>query len=156
MYTLVPFQRRRNLARSNNYFGDHFLRSFFDMGEFMQNSGFRVDVKDKEDHYLMEAEMPGVSEDQISVTVDKDVLTISADVNSEKKEEKENYVYSERRVGHMERSFSLEGITQEDITADYVNGVLTLKLPKSDPKEAKTQRKIAIGKQEDHKQASGE
>ena len=146
MYTLVPFRGRRDLARNygNSLFNDSFFRSFFDMSDWMGNAGFRVDIKDKGDHYLLEGDLPGVSEEQIDLTVDNDVLTISANVNSEKKEEKDAYLYCERRMGHVERSFNLEGIQQDSISADYKNGVLTVKLPKSNPEPAKMQRKIAI------------
>lgn len=147
MYTLIPFRGRRDVGRSltNNLFNDSFFRSFFDMSDWMGSAGFRVDVKDKADHYLLEAELPGVSEDQIDLTVDNDVLTITANARSERKEEKDNYLYCERRAGRMERSFSLEGIQQDNISADYKNGMLTVTLPKNAPEQPKTQRKIAIG-----------
>ncbi len=147
MYTLVPFRGRRDVSRSygNSLFNDSFFRSFFDMSDWMGSAGFRVDVKEKADHYLLEAELPGVSEDQIEMTVDNDVLTITANAHTERKEEKDSYLYCERRVGRMERSFSLEGIQQDNISADYKNGVLSVTLPKNAPEPPKTQRKIAIG-----------
>lgn len=147
MYTMIPFRGRRDLGRtiSNSLMGDSFFRSFFDMSDWMGSAGFRVDVKDKADHYLLEAELPGVNEDQIELTVDNDVLTITANARTEHKEEKDNYLYCERRVGRMERSFSLEGIQQDNISADYKNGVLTVKLPKNAPEPVKSQRKISIG-----------
>ena len=147
MYTLIPFRGRRDVGRSltNSLLGDSFFRSFFDMSDWMGSAGFRVDVKDKSDHYLLEAELPGVSEDQIDLTVDNDVLTITANARQEHKEEKDNFLYCERRVGRLERSFSLEGIQQDNISADYKNGVLTVKLPKNAPEPPRVQRKIAIG-----------
>lgn len=45
------------------------------------------------------------------------MLTIAADINSEKKDNREGYLYSERRTGHVERRFSLEGVREDDITA---------------------------------------
>jgi len=147
MYTLIPFRGRRDLGRNltNNLMGDGIFRSFFDMSDWMGSAGFRVDIKDKSDHYLLEAELPGVSEDQIELTVDNDTLTITTNARTEHKEEKDNYLYCERRVGRMERSFSLEGIQQDNISANYKNGVLTVMLPKNAPEPPKTQRKIAIG-----------
>ncbi len=147
MYTMIPFRGRRDLGRTfgNSLFNDNFFRPFFDMSDWMGSAGFRVDVKDKADHYLLEAELPGVNEDQIDLTVDNDVLTITANARTEHKEEKDNYLYCERRAGRMERSFSLEGIQQDNISADYKNGVLTVKLPKNAPEPVKSQRKIAIG-----------
>ena len=73
------------------------------------------------------------------------MLTIAADFNTNKADKKEAYLYSERRSGHMERSFNLEGIDQEHITADYVDGVLSVRLPKMHKAEEKNSRRIAIG-----------
>lgn len=106
MYTLVPFRR----AMTNGFptlFNDHFMREFFNVDDMPE---MRVDVREKDGSYLLEADLPGVSKENISLSVDEGVLTISADLNSEKKEEKNGYVCSERRCGHVERSFNLEGI----------------------------------------------
>ena len=77
------------------------------------------------------------------------LLTISADVNNEKKEEKKNYVYSERRCGHVERSFNLDGIDENGIKADYDKGVLTINLPKLHEEPKPEGKKIAIGSEQD-------
>ena len=145
MYSMLPY-RRHSLPqrRENSLFDDRFFRSFFDMNDWMGNMGFRVDIHDEEDHYALEAELPGVSEDQINLTVENDTLTIAADMQSERKDEKA--YYSERRVGHVSRSFSLEGIDQDNITADYKNGILTVTLPKTQPAEVPGARRIAIGR----------
>ena len=145
MYTMMPYRAHRALSqdrRTPSLFDDRFFRSFFDMNDWMGNMGFRVDIHDAEDHYAIEAELPGVTEDQISLTVENDTLTISADMQSERKDEKA--YYSERRVGHVSRSFSLDNIDQDRITADYRNGILYVSLPKSQPAEAPGARRIAI------------
>ena len=146
MYTLVPFNRRRDLGRSmeHSLLDDRFFRSFFDMSDWMGNAGFRVDVKETEKAYALEAELPGVKQEDISLTLDKDVLTIAADMNTEKKEEKANYLYSERHTGHMERRFNLDGIDQDRITARFENGMLMVDLPKAQPEKPKEARRISI------------
>ena len=148
MYTLVPY--RRNLTRelSSPFFGDNWLRSFFDMGDVVTNAGFRVDIREDEAAYHLEADLPGVPKDKLNVSVDEGVLTISADLKEEHKEEDACYLYSERRSGHVERSFNLEGIDADGITADYKNGVLTLNLPKVQPTPKKEARKIDISGEE--------
>ena len=146
MYSMIPFHTRRDLSRGhgNSLFDDSFLRSFFDMNDWMGNVGFRVDIHDAQDHYELEAELPGVSEDQISVTVDSDTLTISADLRTDREEN--GAYYRERRMGHVSRSFSLDGIEPENISADYKNGVLYVMLPKAAPTEENSrQRCIPIG-----------
>lgn len=146
MLTLVPYRRNRGLVQRpmNTLFDDSFFRSFFDMSDAVGNMGFRVDVRQEENRFVLEAELPGVSEDQINLTVDDGTLTISADTNVNREENNENYCYRERRVGHMERRFSLEGIREEDIKADYRNGILTIELPKANPEPQKVERRIAI------------
>lgn len=147
MYTLVPFSRRRDLSHTmeNSLFDERFFRSFFDMSDWMGNAGFRVDVKETDAAYELEAELPGVKQEDIQLSVDQDVLSIAADMNTEKKNEKANYLYSERRTGHMERRFNLEGIDQEHITARFENGMLQVNLPKAQPEKPKAARTICIG-----------
>lgn len=146
MYTMVPYRTRRAAARPmmNDLLGDRFFRSFFDMGDMVGAAGFRVDVREQEDAYILEAELPGVRPEDVTLTAEDDVLTIAADVNTEKKTSQEGYLYSERRTGHMERRFHLEGVRQEDITAACVHGVLTVTLPKARPEAARSARRIAI------------
>ena len=146
LYSMMPYRAHHNLPQEKrlpSLFDDRFFRSFFDMNDWMGNAGFRVDIHDDNDHYTLEAELPGVKEDQINLTVENDTLTISADMQSERKDEKA--YYSERRVGHVSRSFSLEGIDQDHITADYKNGVLYVSMPKTQPAEPVGARRIAIG-----------
>ena len=146
LYSMMPYRSHRlpqQMDRMPSLFDDRFFRSFFDMNDWMGNMGFRVDIHDAGDHYEMEAELPGVSEDQINLTVENDTLTVSADMQSERKDEKA--YYSERRVGHVSRSFSLEGIDQDHITADYKNGILTVTMPKTQPTPETGARRIAIG-----------
>ena len=145
MFTMTPYRGSRSMTahRTPSLFDDRFFRSFFDMNDWMGNMGFRVDIHDNEKDYTIEAELPGVTEDQINLTVENDTLTISADMQSERSDEKA--YYSERRVGHVSRSFNLEGIDQEHITADYKNGILCVTLPKQEPVQAPGARRIAIG-----------
>lgn len=146
-YTMIPRRPRHDLSNTGvqhfpSLFDDQFFRSFFNMNDMMGDMGFRVDIHEEKDHYLLEAELPGVSQDQINLTVDHDSLVISADMRSEHQDEKA--YYSERRIGHVSRSFSLEGIDQENIRADYKNGILSVTLPKEKPCESCGQRRIPI------------
>ena len=148
MYTLVPFRRSMTRDLATPFLGDNFLRSFFDISDTVGSAGFRVDIREDDKAYHLEAELPGVPKDKLTVSVDEGTLTISADLNEEKNEEHGSYLYSERRSGHAERSFNLEGIDADNITADYRNGVLMLTLPKEQPSPKKEVRKIEIGSSE--------
>ncbi len=123
---------------------EDFFRTFFEpraaRKPFMP---VQVDIKDEGDAFLMEADMPGVSRDKIAIDVENDVLTLSAHMDESKEEKQENYICRERRVGSFRRSFSLEGIDKENITAQYTDGVLTLRLPKV-TEHPKTAQRIEI------------
>ena len=109
--------------------------------------GFPVDVKKTESAYILTAELPGVTLDDIAITVENDVLTINVQRPRISREEAESYII--RETGHrphtVERSFRLEGIDQAAITANAANGILTVHLPKEAPAEGKGPRRIAIG-----------
>ena len=105
----------------------------------------RVDIKDKEDHFEITAELPGVDKDDIQLTLVDGVLTLEAEVRQEDKEEKDGKVIrQERRYGKIMRSFNLGGeVHEEDITANFNDGLLVLKAPKHEEPEHK-QRRISI------------
>ncbi|MCI6378277.1 MAG: Hsp20/alpha crystallin family protein [Clostridiales bacterium] len=142
MYTMVPFRRTMNAAFAP-LFNDSLLNEFFGEPSMPE---MRVDVREREGAYLLEADMPGLKKEDIKLNVNNGVLTISADLHSEKKnEQREGYVCSERRCGHVERSFNLEGIDLSGVKADYQNGVLMVLLPKQKAEEKKDGFSIAIG-----------
>lgn len=142
MYNMVPYRMHRRPSMLPSLFDDRFVRSFFNMNDMMGSFGFRVDIRENDTNYLLEAELPGVDEKNIELSVENDVLTISADLNEERKDERN--CYSERRYGHVTRAFNLEGIDQEKIVASHKNGILYVTLPKLVPEEKKTVRRISI------------
>ena len=140
MMTMIPYRTAMS-ARPYDAFADNFFRSLFGN---TQNESFRVDVQDKGDAYVIEADLPGVARENIHVDLNEDVLTISTE-KAENAEEKENgYIMRERRTGKASRSFNVEGIRKEDISAAYENGVLTLTLPKQIEAPKETHRRIEI------------
>jgi HSP20 family protein len=95
----------------------------------------RMEVTEDEKAIHVTAEMPGLSEKDINVTLEKNVLTISGEKNEEKKEnnEKRNIVLSERRYGSFSRSIRVPQYVRADtVKAEFRNGVLTVELPKSE------------------------
>ena len=161
MYTVVPYNRHHNhpattfdpfFAPMAN-FAENFMRPFFDMNHPAPQT-FRVDVKDTPEEWELSVELPGVKPEDISLKAENDVLTVSADVNSERSEERHHYVYTERRTGRMSRSFSLEGVDQEKISASYENGVLKVDLPKMAPVAPKGAKTIAIAGVPEKKEAA--
>ena len=126
MFNMMPFDNReRNLF----HYLDNLERNFFgDLpGSFSQ---FRTDILDKGDKYVLQAELPGFSKEEIKVNVDNNFLTISAEHNEDKEDKKDSYVRRERRYGSFSRSFDISNVDAENITASYDKGVLELTLPK--------------------------
>ncbi len=89
------------------------------------------EVKERKDAFLLKADLPGVREDDLDVSLTGNRLTISGKREDEKKEEGERYYTYERSYGTFSRSFTLpEGIDSEHIEADLKEGVLNLTIPK--------------------------
>ena len=140
-FGLVPFRRSNNVTRPytslmDSFFDDDFFKGFF--AERGATAHLSVDVKDEKDKYVLEAELPGVKREDIKIDIEDGVLTLSAHLGEEKKEESENYVYRERRYGQVCRSFSLDNIDEENIKAEYKDGILSVDLPKKEHKEKPT------------------
>ena len=124
---MIPYTNRSNASLMDLF--DEFERSVF--GENGRRTPvFSTDIKDEGDHYLLEAELPGFQKEDIDLDVKDGVLTISAKHQEDNEHNSGHYVCKERRYGSFARSFNLEGIQEENITASYNNGVLELNLPK--------------------------
>jgi HSP20 family protein len=91
-----------------------------------------VDVKETDSEFLMEVELPGLSEKDVEVKLDNNLLTISSSKEDKKEEKKNGYIMRERRSSSFARSFVLpEGIDREKISAEFKNGILNLSFPKT-------------------------
>lgn len=104
----------------------------------------RVDVSENEKAYEIEAEIPGVDEKDVSVSVTDGRLVLRGEKKTEREEKKKDYHMKERSYGAFERSFRLpEDVEVDKISADFSNGVLNIIVPKSAKAKSK-ERKIAI------------
>jgi HSP20 family protein len=99
----------------------------------------KIDVKEEEKQYLIHAEIPGVSRDDIHVHIEGAVVSISAERRQEKEEkEGERVLRKERYFGKVSRSFQLaQEVDEAQAVAKYTNGVLELTLPKKVAAQAK-------------------
>jgi HSP20 family protein len=101
-----------------------------------------MDLVEEGDHFVLRADLPGVSENNVNVELEDHVLTISGERTSEDEERKEGYYRLERASGRFSRSLTLpEGIDPEGVEAKFDNGVLTVRIPK--PQQRKP-RRVAI------------
>ena len=139
---LVPYARKNHNVSNFNPFHDfdELERAFFSdnaLGEF------KTDIQDKGDHYLLEADLPGMKKVDIAIDIDGDNLTIKAERRNEHEEKDKSYVRCERSYGSYARSFDISGIKAEGIKASYNDGVLSLTLPKKEV-EVSGSRRLAI------------
>ena len=126
----------------------------FDLAPFKRaseplSSGYRaimpkVDVSETEEGYEIQAELPGLDEKDVGITVSDGVLTIKGEKKAEREEKKKDYHLTERSYGMVQRSFELpDSVDADKISAKYAKGVLSVSLPKSKESKSK-ERKIAI------------
>lgn len=103
-----------------------------------------VDVTEDDKAYRITAELPGLEQENVDITVSGDVLTLKGEKHYEKEEQDKNRHMSERAYGSFQRSFTLpEGVDRDKIAADLSKGVLTVTLPKT-AEAQKAQRKIEV------------
>ena len=101
-----------------------------------------MDLVENKDEFVLRADLPGVSEDDVNIELEDNVLTISGERKSEHEERKEGFHRVERASGSFSRSLTLpEGVNPEGIKASFDRGVLQVHIPK--PEERKP-RKVAI------------
>ena len=104
------------------------------------------DVKENKDGYVFRADLPGVKEEDLEISLTGNRLAISGKREQEKREQGETYYASERSYGSFTRAFTLpDGTDAENVKADLKNGVLEVIVPK---KPEVQPRKIAISKEE--------
>ena len=113
--------------------------------EPLRNAGRRIadffapdaDAAATQDAYEITVELPGVPIENVAVTLENGLLTVSGEKTFERKEEGKTYFFSERRYGKFQRSFRLpEDVRAEDISADFRDGVLTVLVPKRSAAQA--------------------
>jgi HSP20 family protein len=98
-----------------------------------------VDVMEKDEEFQIRAELPGVEKKDVKLSVENGVLLISGHREQEKEEKGKRYHRMERAYGNFARSFTVpEAVDTEKVTADFKNGLLTVRLPKSEKARPKS------------------
>ena len=142
-------------------FGENLFDDFFgdDFGMFPMWNGrnplygkhaknlMKTDVRETENSYELDVDLPGFKKDEIQVDLKDGYLTIQAAKGLDKDEEdkKGKYIRQERYVGACSRSFYVGGVEPQDISAKYEDGILKLSMPKHVKKELPRSTTIAIG-----------
>jgi len=138
MSALIRYDRPATLT---DWFENLFDDGFFSWPsrEIAAANWPRVDIVEEENAYRLHADLPGLAKDDIRISVENGVLTISGEKKAEKKEKKTGeYAYYERSYGSFSRAFRLpEHVDSEHINAAYVNGVLELTINKTEAAKPK-------------------
>lgn len=146
MAGLVPFNRSSNkpVGRGfGDFYGmldDFFSDEFFLPQRSLARDTFKLDVQDKEKEYLIEAELPGVKKEEISLEIHDGQLNIGIQREERVDEEKKNYIHRERRYSSMNRSVYLADADSSMIKAKLDDGVLTITVPKLEKPEKETSK----------------
>ncbi len=134
---------RNNTPRHLNLWDDmdRIFNTFFEDLPAQGVAGPKVDVKEEENRYVLEAELPGITEKDVDVKVEDNLLTISSAKKDEKSEENGRFLIRERHSSSFSRSFVLpKDVDAEKINGTFADGVLSLileKKPEAKPREIK-------------------
>ena len=144
----LPSRRSGSLPRSRDpenmldIFEDMWTRPFRGFEEFSNKFTPSVEVSEKENEILVRAEIPGLDPKDVDLSVENNNLILRGEKKREKKDEKENYVHMECSYGMFNRIIPLRAEVDKDkVSANYKNGVLTVRLPKTSESRSK---KISI------------
>ncbi|PLX16736.1 MAG: heat-shock protein Hsp20 [Candidatus Muiribacterium halophilum] len=121
-----------------NWLDKSFFNDFFNLGpvfpEMWKTEGsFKVDVYSKDNKLNIDAELPSVKKEDITLELTEGVLTITTKKEKSEEVKEDDYYYSERSYGTMSRSFNVGSeITEDDINAEFKDGLLHIELPKKE------------------------
>ena len=136
----------KNELRERNYYGlrDSLFDNIFFPYEHKESNMMKTDVKENENDYELQVEVPGVSKENISIDYENGYVTIAAKTNKSKdeKDKEGNYSRRERYSGSYSRSYYVGDVDRESIKAKLDNGVLSIIVPKAKTEEQK--KAIAI------------
>lgn len=148
MNTLIRTPRGPLARRFNDDFGNLF-EGFFQPLRWVEEEASegvtpRMDVIERDNEFVVKTEMPGVKKDDIEISLENGVLTISAETKSESEtKEGDRVIRQERRYGKYLRSLRLgKEIDEKKVKANYKDGILELTLPKAEEVKPK---KITVG-----------
>ncbi|NLY78865.1 MAG: Hsp20/alpha crystallin family protein [Lysinibacillus sp.] len=147
MFDLRPFNRRNEdlFERFRKAFDDVFNQDFLPtLSEDFKS--LRTDITESKDAYVVQADLPGFSKDDIQIDIENNQLTIRAkrDDTMEERDEDNRIIRKERHFGEFVRSFYIDNVDQEKIEATLDNGVLKIILPKITPDDNGPSKRIQI------------
>jgi HSP20 family protein len=144
--TLIRWEPARELqsiqSEMNRLFNTFFEPSAAGNGAVMRRWSPAMDLVETDEHFVLRADLPGVSEGDVKIELDDNVLTISGERKAAHEERKEGFYRVERAYGSFSRTLTLpEGVDAEGISANFDRGVLEVRVPKP---EQRKPRKVEI------------
>ncbi len=135
--TTFPFESL-NMQREINRMFDNFFRGGIQDDGAISFLTPAVDIAEGDSDYTVRVELPGVSKDDVKITMQDNILTIRGEKKEEKEARESNYHRTERSFGSFQRSFTLPTHVKSDkIEATYKDGILTVTLPKAEEAKPK-------------------
>ena len=130
----------------DNFFGDDFFGEHSPLYGKHGKNLMKTDIHEKDGGYELAIDLPGFKKDEISLDIKDGYLSISAQKGLDKDEEdnKGRIIRQERYAGVCSRSFYVGDVKPEDVKAKYESGVLTITLPKDEPKKLENKSRITI------------
>ena len=137
----------RNYLTNGYDFGFNFIDSMFDdffkpMARQVSVSSMRTDINETEKEYNLSIDMPGFNKEDINLSLENGYLRVEAK-REEKDQDKKNYITRERSYSCSRSYYVGDAVTEEDVIAKYVNGTLSLTVPKKE-KELPQRKQIRI------------
>ncbi|WP_282804387.1 heat shock protein Hsp18 [Clostridium tetani] len=132
MLDMIPFKRNNSMKRDSYFdeFFDNFFNNDFLVPIKFPKNNFRADLKETDNEYVIEADLPGISKDAVKVNYSNNNLVISAKREDIVENKDENYIRRERSYGEFKRAFYVDNVDENNIKASFKNGVLKINLPK--------------------------
>lgn len=133
---LVP--RKNNFDLFDNFFDDDFFTK-------KERNLMKTDILEKKNHYEIAMDLPGFNKENIDMSLKNGYLEIHAKIEQNENQEEEKYLRQERFYGECSRSFYVgDRITEEDIQAEFKEGILKVEIPKKEEIEEETRKQIEI------------
>lgn len=133
MAGLIPFNRFNAMSPFASEFHsmlDDFFSDNWSPRRSLMNDTFKLDVKEDDNSYTIEADLPGVKKEEISLSLEENCLTLNISRREEEDSETQNYIHRERRFTSMQRSIYLAEADKDGICAKLNDGVLQIDIPK--------------------------
>lgn len=142
-----PYKEMERIQRRIDRWFNYMWRTMPEM-EFKRIEMFEpeIDLTETENEYIVTCDLPGMTKEEISVSVSGNYLTISGTRSIKKEETKEGgYCYKERRCGYFKRTVLLPGpVSENNVKAGYNEGILTIRIQKPKPLEEAKPKKVQI------------